>query len=342
VAADTLRATGTVLSEHAPDLVALVSEVVERPRLPEAELPRIKADLLRIRGMMAAQPGSIADERLNAVLYPGHAYGRFFPTEEMIRGYTMEQVRAYAETHVHAGRAHLYIAGRFDHAAVEAAVRAAFSDWRGGAPKPARAVKPASRRVIHFIDRPGAVQSTVRIAIPVVLPSHPDRVPLEVMNALLGGGFSSRITSNIREQKGYTYSPHSSLSTNEGAVHWVQQADVTTKVTGAAMKEILGEIDRLRKTPPSAEELDAVKRRLTGQFLIVQSMRQGRLERQRYLDLHGLPPDHDYVGQVMAVTPEKITQMARTYLDPKRLTMVVVGDRKQVTPQLKGIAPLAR
>jgi predicted Zn-dependent peptidase len=338
VGADTLSVGGTALSDRAGDFVGLVAKIVETPRLPESELPRLKADLLRQLAVARSEPQQIATAKLRSLLYPGQTYGRYFPTEAMLKGYTIEQVKAYLATYVHAGRAHLYVAGKLDATAVEQAAREAFGDWRGGKPVRARAARPRTARAIHFVERTGAVQSTLRLALPVVTPDHPDYVPLQVTNHLLGGYFSSRVTSNIREQKGYTYSPNSQLAARQGAVYWVQNADVTTNVTGEAIKEIEKEIARLRAEAPSAKELDDVKANIVGTFLIGQSTRQGRIAYRRMIDLHGLPKDFDLVAEAQKVTPEMVKAMAGKYLDPRRMTMVVVGDGKQVQSQLKGIA----
>ena len=98
---------------------------------------------------------------------------------------------------------------------------------------------------MHIVDKPGAVQSRLIVGVPVIDPSHPDWIPLSVTNTLLGGYFSSRITSNIREAKGYTYSPGSGITAASGDAYWAEFADVTTAVTGASLKEIFYEIDRL-------------------------------------------------------------------------------------------------
>jgi zinc protease len=339
---DTMWVGGSVLSENAPDLVELISQIVEQPRLPEKEIARLQGDLIRQVTLAKSQPQPIADAVLVAEMYPGHAYGRMFPTEAMIKSYDLAQVKKFLDAHVHAGRAHLYIAGKVDAGAVEKAVRTAFADWRGGKPAPARRVKQKTARLIHFVERAGAVQSTVRVALPAVLPTHPDYVPLRAMNHLLGGYFSSRITSNIREQKGYTYSPYSSLTTRHGAVHWAQNADVKTDVTGPALVEIEKEIVRLASEPPAAKELDAVKANLVGTFLITQSSRDGRLQWRRFIDLHGLPKDFDYVAQIRAVTADQLSRLVKKYISPARMTVVVVGDAKQVLPQLKGIGRVVR
>src|SRR5690606_27913315 len=163
-----------------------------------------------------------------------------------IQGYTVADIRAFYDEQFGAQRSHLYIAGVFDTAAMEKAVRDAFSSWKRGAPTVENVPTPKSTRAIHIVDRPGAVQSTVYIGLPVVDPSHPDYVALQVTNALLGGSFASRITANIREDKGYTYSPFSIVSSRYRDAYWAEVADITTAVTGAAIREIFAEIDRLQ------------------------------------------------------------------------------------------------
>ena len=187
----------------------------------------------------------------------------------------IENSRSFHGANWGAARAHLPVSGRFDEAAVEAAARQAFGDWAAG---PAAAVdvpEPVSERKIVLIDRPGAVQSTVYLGIPVPDPSQPDWIAQGVTNSLLGGSFNSRITSNIRESKGYIYSPFSQISARYRDAYWVEVADVTTDVTGASLKEIFHEIDRLQSEPPSEEELRGIQNYTAGTFVLTNSSPSG-------------------------------------------------------------------
>ena len=342
VGLDSISIGGAVIAENAPGLIGLLSDLVQHPRLPASDLPRLKGDLVRQLHIAKSQPGSIADAKLASVMYPRQPYGRYFPTEAALRGYTLEQARAFFHQNLHAGRAHLYVSGRFDSAAVERAVRAAFGDWSGGPPAPPRKVRPVSTRAIYLVDRPGAVQSTLRIAIPVTPANHPDYVPLKVMDSLLGGAFISRITANIREQKGYTYSPGSQVNIRDGDAYWVQTADVTSNATGPAIREILKEIDRLRRETPTPDEVSGIQLAVIGAHLIQLGSRDGALAWERFIDFYGLPEGLDLVREVQAVGPADVQRMAKKYLDPKRLTIVVVGDAKTVLPQLRGIARVVK
>lgn len=333
---------GEVLSEFAPEMVRLVADLAQNPSFPESELPRLKSDLLRQLSIARSQPQPLARERFRGALYGDHAYGRLYPAPEQLQGYTLAQARAFYEAHFGAARAHLYVCGRFDAARVEEAVRQAFASFRKGLPAASPRPSPKSSRQVLLVDKPGAVQSTILMGLPVVPQGDPDWVPLQVAHTLLSGYFSSRITANIREQKGYTYSPRGELSTRQGDAFWAELADVSTAVTGASLKEIFFEIERLQKEAPSAAELQAVKNYLAGTFVLQNSSRQGIVAQLQNLELQGLTDDYlkTWVAKVQAVTPAQVSEMVRKHLVAERMTIVVVGDRKLIEEQVKPYGPL--
>jgi predicted Zn-dependent peptidase len=326
-----------VFSESATDAVALIADVARNPLLPPAELDRIKADLVRNLSIARSQPGQLAAERFSQVLFGNHPYGRTFPSEGALQSYTIDQVRQFHEHNFGAARSYVYVVGRFDAAAVENAIRQSLGDWKAGTAATKPEVSPVSARSLTLIDRPGSVQSTVYVGLPVIDAANQEFLALSVMNALLGGSFGSRITSNIREQKGYTYSPGSAVASRLGAASWAEMADVTTNVTGASIKEILFEIDRLRGEAPTAAELRGIQNYLAGTFVLRNSSRAGIAQQLGFLDLYNLSEDYlrNYVQNVYALTPADIQRLARTYVDPSKLAIVVVGDRAQVLEQLK-------
>ena len=337
VGGDSTTIGGDVLSEFTASMVALVADVVRNPRFPESEVARLKANMSRNLAVSLSQPQQIALQKFRAVMYGDHPVGRVFPTEAMIQGFTVEQARKFYVTTYGAARARLYVVGQFDAAAVEAAIRKAFAGWEKGPPAAPQPPRPTTKRVVHLIDRPGAPQSTIILGVPAIDPSKDDFVALTVMDALLGGAFASRITKNIREDKGYTYSPYSELSTRYRDAYWAQNADVTTAQTGLSLKEIFAEIDRLQKEPPSDAELQGIQNYLAGTYVLQNSSRGGIAAQLQYVDLHGLPPTYPntYVKQVYAVTPQKVTEVAKKYLKVDQATIVVVGDRKAIEEQLK-------
>jgi zinc protease len=334
---------GEVLSEFTPKMVELVADVARNPVFPGSELARLKANLERRLSLAKSQPGQMAQEAFRAAVYPGHAYGRLFPKPEALQALALEDAKAFYAANIGADRATLYVVGVFDAKSTEAAIRSAFAGWRkatGPAPAP---VTASRKRALVVVDRPNASQSTIALGLPVIDPTNPDYVPLLVMDSLLGGSFGSRITSNIREQKGYTYSPFSLVSARRKSATWVQAADVTTNVTGASLKEIFAEIERLRAEPPTAAELTGIQNYLAGTFVLRNSSRTGIANQLQFLELHGLPDSYltGFVARVSAVTPEEITRIAKAYVKPEEMTLVVVGDRKQIDEQLKPYQPPA-
>lgn len=330
-----------VLTEFGPDAVRLVADVLEHPRMPESELARLKNDTLRQIAVDTSRPQVIAEMRFRKILYGDHPYAIVEPTEGDVKKLALQNVKDFAAANITAGRSHLYVAGKFDTAAVKKAIGESFGAWaRGGKPRVQNPPAPHASRILDFTDRPDAPQSTLIVGLPVPASNSPDAIRIRVMNNLLGGSFNSRITANIREQKGYTYSPFSQISERYHDAYWAESADVTTQFTGASIKEILGEINRLSSEPPSAPELQGIQKYMAGLFVIVNSNRGALISQLQNVDFQGLGEDYltTYVAKVNAITPEDVEKMAAQYLKPGQMTIVVVGDKAKVADQ---IAPYA-
>ncbi|HVG14695.1 MAG TPA: pitrilysin family protein, partial [Chitinophagaceae bacterium] len=236
---------GTVLSEFAPDFIKLISDLVMAPAFPAAELERLKTDFKRQLVTQKAVPQSQAQEQFFAAIYKDHPYGKIFPTEAMIDSYTIAKVKDFYDKNFGAKRSVLYVVGKFDDRAVSSAIRSSLTKWKPGpeVSYPPVNITPVADTMV--IDRKGAPQTTVMIGLPVITPGNKDYLPLLVTNSILGGSFGSRITSNIRENKGYTYSPFSTVSNRKGSALWYEQADVTSEHTVDALNEIEKEIKKI-------------------------------------------------------------------------------------------------
>jgi len=325
-----------VLQEFAPDAVRLLADVLEHPRLPESELARLKTDMLRQIAVAGARPQTIALMRFRKILYGGHPYAVVLPSETDVKKLTEQDVKDYFGSNFGALRAHLYVAGKFDKPAVKKAIADSFGNWAKGTPRVEQVPSTKPKRILDVTDRPGAPQSTLIVGLPVASPVSPDAIPLGVTNALLGGSFNSRITANIREQKGYTYSPRSEISRRYHEAYWAETADVTTLSTGPSLKEIFGEITRLQKEPPGSPELKGIQNYLSGLFVIQNSSRSALIGQLQYVDFQGLGADYlkTYVAKVNAVTPAEVQKMAGQYIKPEEMTVVVVGDKAKIQDQL--------
>jgi predicted Zn-dependent peptidase len=349
VGSDQTTVSIDLLSEHAPEGIALIADLLRRPQLPASELERIKRNFQRQLALSRTQPDALANEAFFALLFPNHPYGRAYPTEAQLAAYKIEDIQRFWRENFGAARTHLYIAGKFDRAAIDRAVDAAFADWPAG---PAPLMNPpvgVKKAQVKLIDRPGAPQSTILMGLPVIDPSNPDFLTASIMNSLLGGEFTSRITTNIREVKGYAYSPRSALAARYRTGYWVEQADVTTEATGPALKEIYAEIERLQREVPTPVEVRGMQNYRAGIFTIRNSDRGALIGQLAYMNLHGLPDEYltHYIERVYAITPEQVSATARTYIRPEDMTLVIVGDLKKIRkqlealPQLKGLLPSA-
>lgn len=333
---------GEVLSEHAPAFVALLADVLQNPRFDAGDVKRVVDNQIRDNAIALARPGTLAQKRFREMMYGDHPYGRSFPTDSALKTFSADRVRAFHTAHFGAARSHLYVSGVFDPKSVETAIRKAFAGWRAGSAPTDNPPKVAARRQLDVIDRAGSVQSAIVMGVPVARPGDADWIALNVTDALLGGAFGSRITTNIREDKGYTYSPFSTLITRRGATIWAEIADVTTNVTGPSLTEIFKEMDRLRTEAPPMQELEGIKQSMAGTFTIQNSSRSGLVNQLEFVDLHGLGDDYlaSYVPRVMAVKPDDVRATAQKHLDPAKVSIAVVGDKKQIEKQLGQFKPI--
>ncbi|GGH13055.1 M16 family metallopeptidase [Silvibacterium dinghuense] len=325
-----------VLSNNAAEAIGLLGDVLEHPAFPEKDFERHRTDALRQRATALANPGFLGRQKFAEIMYGDQAYGRLVASEAMLKSYTLDDVHGFYKANFGAQRTTIYVVGHFDEKAVRAAIEKAFKGWERGPAVAWPDQKAASGAHFAFIDQPGAAQSNVIYGIPVANVDSPDATQLEVMNSLLGGSFGSRITANIREQKGYTYSPYSSLSQGYGTNIWAESAAITTVSTGPAITEIQKEIKRLQDEPPSATELQNIQRYEDGVFILRNSSRQGILSNLSFVDFHHLKDSYltGYVDRINAVTPGQVQEMAKKYLHIEGMTLVVVGDPAVVKPQL--------
>ncbi len=335
--------SSSVLYEFTPEAIQVMADVLLHPLFPESEIERLKNDFKRNLNISLSQPQPIAQKEFFAALYPDHPYGRVFPTEEMIDAFSLNDVQSFYEANFGAHRTRLYVSGMFDQESVVEAAKEALSTWLEGPEDSYPVAQPVTNSGIKFADRPDAPQSTILIGLPVADASSEDYIPLDIMNSLLGGSFGSRITRNIREDKGYTYSPRSTINNNYKSAIWFEAADVTTDATKASLQEIIKEIKRLRDEPPTEEELQGIQNYQAGFFVLQNGTPGGIINQLKFLDVHNLSDDvlQNKVKNIYAVTPEQVQEMARKYIRPEDMFLVIVGDPEKVRPQIRFDDPLS-
>jgi zinc protease len=318
----------------------LLSDVAMNPDFKAEAFERLRADELRRLVVADGEPGTIAWRKFRQEAYGDHPYGQLDPTSEEVEGYTLPDAIDFYGKQYGGARAHLYVVGQFNATTVGNTAREAFSRWVKGTPAGRKVPEVRGTKALHVIDRPDAPQSTIYMGVPAPSPSHDEFIKFSLMNTVLGGAFGSRITTNIREDKGYTYSPRSFIWNRFKTGYWVERADVTTEFTGASLKEIFYEIGRLQDEPLTGEELQALKNYVIGIHVLRNSSRSGVINQIEMANYHELAEDSldKYVNNVLAVTAADIQAMAKNYLLREKMTIVVVGDEAKITTQIEPYA----
>ncbi|MBX6358403.1 MAG: insulinase family protein, partial [Micromonosporaceae bacterium] len=205
-------------------------------------------------------------------------------------------------------------------------------------------VPPLRPGPVLLVDRPGAVQSSIRLALPAVGRTHPDHATLQLANLIFGGYFSSRWVENIREDKGYTYGPHALIEHSVAGSTMVVAAEVATEVTAPALLETWYELGRLASLPPTAEELEQARQYALGTLQLGMSTQAGLAGLISTYAGFGLRLDHlaEHARRLAEATVADVADAAAKYLAPAKAVTVVLGDAGRVEAGLAALAPLER
>ncbi|CAN5144656.1 hypothetical protein BH24GEM2_BH24GEM2_04710 [soil metagenome] len=337
-----------VLRNNLPQALGLMADVVVRPNFPAREVASIRDERLTNLARARDEPTAIAANAYQSLVYgANHPYGRF-ATAEATRAIGSGQLVNFHRSFYRPGYATLVLAGDVDPETMHPMVERAFGGWQrgtGGTVAPVVTTAPTiGTTTIFLVDKPGAAQSEIRIGHPGVARDNPDYFPLLVLNTMLGGSFTSRLNTNLRETHGYSYGARSSFDMRRGAGPFTAQAAVVTAKTDSAVIEFFNELRRIRTEPIPEDELERAKRYVAlglPQRLETTSQVAGQLAN---LSVYGLDANffEEYVPRVMAVTPEDVRRVANQHIRPDRSVVVVVGDRKTVEAGLRaiGLAPV--
>jgi zinc protease len=337
--ADTSAISFAGLSEFAEPLLELVNELAREAVFPEAEFERERRQKLEEVKLSRTEPGFLASERLRKVLFGAHPYAVISPTEEQVAAYKREDLLGVYRDFYTPENGLLLLVGDFQPDKMLASIEKVFGAWRGQKPETKSAAAPANPRGrrVYLVHQPGAVQTQILAGCHAITRKHPDWVKLGLTNSLYGGAFNSRLVMNIREDKGYTYSPRSSVSPLRQYGYFSVSAAVRNDVVAASLTEIFYELDKLRSVPvPEAELVDA-QNYLSGVFSMGLATQSGLLGQIAVVALNELPNDYleTYRQKVRALTPADLLETARKYLDSANMQIVVVGDRTQIESQAR-------
>ncbi|HXX17668.1 MAG TPA: pitrilysin family protein [Candidatus Eremiobacteraceae bacterium] len=341
---DTSAISFTGLSEFAEPLLGLVSELARRATFPEPEFERERRQKLEEVKLERTSPGFLAGERLRKVLFGSHPYARVSPSEEQVAAYIRGDLDQVYRKIYTPENALLVLVGDFEPQAMLAITEKTFGNWTGKKPEPKATpqLPELNGRRVYLVHNPGSVQTQLLVGCHAITRKHPDWIRLGLANSIYGGAFNSRLVMNIREAKGYTYSPRSGVNPLRQHGYFSISAAVRNDVVAASLTEIVYELDRLRSLPVPASELADAQNYLSGVFSMGLATQEGLLSQFSTVELNGLPQDYleTYRDKVRALTSADLLATARKYLDSANVQIVVVGDRAQIQEQAALFGPL--
>ncbi len=320
----------------------LMADVALRPDFPAEELERKRLE--RLNQLLSArdEARTIASVIFDRTLYgTEHPYGKTSMGDEAsIRAVQVEDLRRFHSTYFRPNNAFFVVVGDVSMGEIRPKLESLFGDWERGNIRVATwpEADQVERREVYLVDKPGAAQSEIRIGRIGVPRLTEDYYPLVVMNTVLGGSFTSRLNSNLREEHGYTYGARSFFDFATLPGPFQAGAAVQTAVTDAALTEFMKELNGILE-PVSEEELTRAKNyvalRYPGRFQTVSGI-AGELTE---LELFGLGEDYfnEYVERVLAVTQADVERVARKYIVPDKMAIIVVGDREAIEESVRAL-----
>jgi zinc protease len=348
VGADATMFTLTTLSRFAERGSSILADLLTRPSLREEDFERVRQLRLDRLRQLKDLPPAVAERAFLRLMYGDHPYGHLsIGSDAALRRIGLPDVAAFHAATFRPSRSALAVAGAMPHDALRQIAEDAFGQWTADDTAAASTqavaadVEPAPTKPgVAVVTREGAAQSELRIGHLSARRDTPDYASLVVMNAILGGQFVSRVNLKLREEKGYTYGARTGFDWRRGLAPFALHASVHTAATADAIRDSLNELEGIRGSrPPSATEMSLAKASLTRGYPRNFETANQVARSVAQLVLYGLPDSYfeDFVPRVNAVSATDVTRVARQYVDPARVTILVVGDHAAVGPSLEAM-----
>jgi zinc protease len=342
---DATYTSATVLKKHLRIGLSLVADVTLNPAFSGEEIERARQQRLTTLIQRRDDADYLAEAQFNTAVFADHSYARpQIGTEGSVKGLARGDFLRFHKVYFVPSNTLLAVVGDITSEEIMPRIEESFGSWERH-PQPAESIdSPADleESFIYVVDKPGAVQSAIRVGHVGIARKCEDFVSVVVLNTVLGGYFNSRMNANLRESKGYTYGAHTTFDVRRFRGPFIASADVRNEVTDAAITEMLYELDRVRKDAVTAEELDMVKRFLVGSFPL-QVETPGQIASKVIdLELYDLPRDFydTFNDRVSRTTADDLLCTAQKYLHPDRLAIVVSGSAKEVASKLEKFGPV--
>jgi predicted Zn-dependent peptidase len=343
--ADRLMVSGNALASGLPRLLEILADVLQNSTYPADEVSTERERLVDRIQVARTQPGHLVRVALLKRVYGTHPYAVQTPSIEQVHAVKPATLRTLHSERVHPLGAVLVLVGDITPDKAIDQVEAALAGWTGdGKQVDLPTTTPPQPGPIVLVDRPGSVQSSIRLALPAVGRTHPDIAALQLANLVFGGYFSSRWVENIREDKGYTYSPHSMIEHSIAGSIMSLATDVATDVTAPALLETWYELGRIASLSPKEDELEQARQYAIGTLLLGVSTQAGIASLASTYAGFGLDLDHlvSYSAALAKATLDDVHDAASRYLAPARAVTVVLGDASKVESSLSVLGPVER
>lgn len=342
--ADFTLISGSALSQYKDRLFNVLSDIILNPTFPEEELKLQKTNITQGLISKRSEPGFLLEERFNKVVYGEHPYATVMPKPEHIAAINRDDVVSWHKQHFLPNESYLVVVGDFQNADMKALLDKTFEGWKPGKVNQISdgTIPKLTGKRIYLVDRPGSVQSNIKVGNIGIKRSDPDYFPLLVANQILGGGGNARLFLNLREQKGYTYGAYSGFAARREPGPFAASTDVRSEVTGPALKEVFVELEKIRNGEVSDKELKDAKNYLVGSYQLGLETQGGITQRLLDAKLYNLPKDYleKYSDNVLKVTAQDVHRVARSHMDLENATITVVGDASKIRSELTPIAPI--
>ena len=336
---DAVYLSASVPAEYCERAMALLAELAMEASFPDNEVERLRRQRRAELRRRSAQPAFLAAVQLAAAIYGDGVYGHsLLGSDASVAALERARIVRFARRRVIPAGATLVAVGDFDPTPFTALCADLLSPWTGAAtPEPAPAPQATAERPIWIVDRPGSMQTELRCGQVGIPRRHADFAPLQVLNSILGGKFTSRLNLSLRERHAVTYGAYSRITGRLGPGPIILGAAVANEAVGLALGEMLTELGRLRDAAVAEDELTDARDYLLGVFPYALQTVGGISHRLETLAVHGLPDDYfaGYLGRIEAVTSDEILDCARAHLRPKQAAAVAVGPAAELKPQLE-------
>jgi predicted Zn-dependent peptidase len=340
---DRAMISGNALASGLDRFLEILAQVLTGAAYPDSEVETERARLVDRIQIAQSQPSHLARVALLQRMYGDHPYAVQTPTVAQAQAVDRDQLLGLHADRLHPRGAHLILVGDLDPEKVIEVAERWLGEWSGDAePVELDPTPPLVPGPLLLADRPGSVQSSLRLALPAVPRRHPDHAALQLANLVFGGYFSSRWVENIREDKGYTYGPHSLIDHSIAGSALLVSAEVATEVTAPALVETLYELGRIATRPVEEAELEQARQYALGTLQLGMSTQGGLAGLASTYAGYGLRLDFlaEHSARLAEASLADVAAAAERYLGPAKGVAVVLGDATVVQESLSAVLPV--